>query len=342
MFESERGDIWFTMGPATNNPNAVGDLVEAGVTGVRLTFSFGTQSLQSQRAQVVRNAAAAADTDCTVVADLAGEQVRFGEFHGTTKVTTDAGDRWTLVPADRETVGDGRLPVDSESFIATLSGGDRLVVGDGAVRLDVTETDGTAADCEVVTGGELNPNRGLVVQDGGFEPDSLTEDDRDDLRYVADSPEFDAVCLSFVSDAGDVAEAREVLASGEADQSIVAKIETPEGVENAPEIAAAADAVMVARGDLALFLPWTELETHVRSVVEAAERADVPWVLATQVAEGRERYAYPTRAEICDLSRWAREGADGVLLSYETAFGDAPVETVEAVSMLLDETAEGV
>lgn len=333
-------DIWFTMGPKSRNPLTVRQLVEAGASVVRLGFSFGDHKLQTQRARMVRDAADATNGTCHVIADLPGEKIRLGDFGGRESIHLEGSETVTLVPLERDFDPTERvLPVEDALFGRTKVE-DTLLVGDGSVSMDVIESDDSSLRAEVERGGTINPNRGVIVQGSDFEPESLTDEDVRHLRYVAESGLFDAVALSFVSSASEVERARSILDDSGEMPPVVSKIETRAGVENVGDICKASDAVMVARGDLALFLPWPELGRHVKRVVEAAQRTSTPWIMATQVAEALERFSFPTRAELCDLNRWVAEGGDGVLLSYETAFGSAPVDAVSRVSDVIDATNE--
>lgn len=337
---SDSIDLWFTMGPESRNPLSVRRIIESGATGVRLGFSFGTHQLQTQRVEMVRSAAKAVKKPFTIIADLPGEKIRLGDFGGINSVTVEAGDTIELVPSpETANVLEGVLPVD-ETLLQRVSLDARLVIGDGAVQLTVTESNDTRLICNVEVGGTIDPNRGVVVQGDEFEPDSLTKADKRSLRYVSESGLYDGVAISFVTSAEDVNEARKIVESNGKALPIVAKIESKNGVENADEICQAADVIMVARGDLAQFLPWSELGIHTNQIVRAAERTEVPWILATQVAEGLERFSFPTRAEICDLTHWVQRDVDGVLLSYETAFGSAPVKTTQCTREVLNTVDE--
>lgn len=332
LITPDEPDIWFTMGPESNNPFRVQDLIEGGATGVRLTFSFGTQELQSQRAEMVSRAATAASAEATIVADFEGEEMRLADFPGYEKLSVQSGAEVRLMFGENEFEPDSNsIPVGSDEFESRVESGDRIIVGDGSVILEVIQVRSDHASCEVVDGGVINPNRGIVIQNSHFEPKSLTEKDVADLEYVAGRDEFDAVALSFVSTADEIKKAKEIMRSAGGELPIVSKVETPQGVKNVDEIAAASDAIMVARGDLALFFPWNELGIHTEKIVSGAEAADTPWIMATQMAEGLERFAFPTRAEICDLTRWVDRGMDGMLLSYETAFGANPVGAVSCM-----------
>jgi pyruvate kinase len=339
-FTGERPEIWGTVGPEADDPKTIRELINAGVTGMRTSFSYATPEVHSRRAELIGDAAASVNRPCRVIADIPGEKVRLGDF-AEAEVPVSMGNVVHFVSEDREfDTADNRFPVKSTDFFEYVREGDTLLVGDGGAMVEVTEARDGHLVCEATLDGELNPSRGLVVQDGEFEPASLTDADRNDVKYVAESGRFDALALSFVSDTEAVREARQILREADADLPIVAKIETRRGVENLSAIAPEVDAIMVARGDLALYLPWAELGRHTERIVEAANHHDVPWILATQVAEGLERFTFPTRAEICDLTRWLDEGMDGVLLSYETAFGPRPVDAVSSVGEILDADAE--
>lgn len=337
---SDQTDIWFTIGPESNHPEMVNKLLNAGATGARLTFSYGTPDLHEQFAEMLNKASGVTDTSCTVVADLGGEKVRLKSFPTNSKINVGEDDDIRLVVgSDRADIQSGQLPIDSERFLNQLRQGDRIFIGDGAVELEVTKLTQEAADCKVTVPGTIEQGRGVIVQNGEFEPRALTEQDREHLDAIGKSDCYDVVEISFVSSRKEVSQTREILADHDTNVPIVAKVETANGIENAQAIADSADALMIARGDLALHMPWTELGYHVERVVEAAEAAGTPWIIATQVVEGLERFAFPTRAELCDLDRWCKRGAAGILLSRETAFGSDPVRAVSAVRDVIDVSA---
>lgn len=331
-------DIWFTIGPNSNDPQTVNQILKQGATGVRLTFSFGTPKLQEQFANLVSDASDNVDQPCTIVADLPGEKVRLGEFENQDEITVSEGQEVQLVPSSGTfDVSNNRLPVDSKVFLEQTNVGDVFTIGDGAAILRTVERENAELAAEVLDGGTINQKRGIVVQDSDFEPSALTDDDLQSLHYVAESGAFDAVALSFVSSATEIERANEILQSEDENIPIVSKIETRSGVENIAEIAETSDAIMVARGDLALYLPWEKLGYYVTEIVNQVQKHETPWIIATQVAEGLEHFSIPTRAEICDLTRWKAEGMNGVLLSHETAFGSDPKKAVARVRDIVRE-----
>ncbi|MEV7965747.1 pyruvate kinase [Sphaerisporangium sp. NPDC088356] len=262
------------------------------------------------------------------------DAARLGEFTGRPSIPVAPGSRFTLASGARsDPERDGVLPVPDQRFFGHLTLGDVITVGDGGAELTVVDLDGASAMVEAVSTGVIDQARGLTVRGHDFRPRALTTKDRSDLRFVAQHEEFDAVAVSFVSSAQDVMEARDLLEGR--DITLIAKIETALGVANIREICTVADMVMAARGDLALSIPWVDLPEAVKRIAEVAAGAGIPWILATQVAEGLERFSIPTRAEICDLAHWLAQGCAGVLLSYETVFGRNAVGAVSSVDELI-------
>ena len=332
--------LWYTPGPASAGQEI--PIIEAGATGVRLTFSFSTHEFQLGCATAHRTAASQLDLEFLVVADLGGEKFRLGQFETATTIEVKRGDQFTLACGhSTDPVGDRRLAVRNRHFFANIEPGDLVTVGDGSAVFSVGAVDIGAGTAHVVieTSGTINPSRGLTVQGASFRPQSLTEKDVDDLVFIAKSGAFDAVALSFVSSSDQVVAARKILAAHGSSIPIIAKVETASGVINVHEICDTADMVMAARGDLALAIQWVDLPGAVSQIAKAANVACCPWILGTQIVEGMERFVIPTRAEICDLAHWLGENCGGVLLSYETAFGANPVGAVQVTRLLIDRWA---
>lgn len=329
-------NIWFTKASASNDPYMARKIFDAGADGVRIAFSFGSQDLQLQLSDMFRKAGESVGKEVNVIADLQGEQVRIKDLGHHDKLRLPEGDQVTLTGPDSSfSETDFRIPVDSQKLIDAVEEGEKIYIGDGDVILVVEDSSGELR-CRVESSGTINPRRGIQPQSESFEPSALTGTDRENLEFIAEnSGKFDAVLLSFISNREDVEEARQIMRDAGEAIDVVSKIETGKGVENADEIAEASDAVMVARGDLALLEPWKELGENTEGIVEAAEEHDTPWVMATQLLEGLEHYSVPLRPEISDIQRWRDRGADGFMLCHETAFGEKPVEAVEKLDQLL-------
>ncbi len=328
-------DLWITLGPSSLD--RLDELVSLGVKGVRLTFSFGTPQLQEERARAAKSAAVRCGTYCLTIADLPGEKVRLGMFDGEDTVAVEAGQLYEIVVSGNENPSVSRkLPLPHATFVSSLSVGDSIVIGDGSAVLTVESTHIDGAITRAKYSGSINQTRGVTLQAGSFVPKCMTLEDERSLRFVAKSDAFDMVALSFVSSGSDVSVARSVLQGYGREMPVIAKIETAVGVDRLEEICHASDMVMAARGDLALCMPWYELPKSVERIADVATRTGTPWVLATQIAEGLERFALPTRAEMCDLAHWLQRGCSAVMLSYETVFGSNAAGAAACTQTLLE------
>jgi pyruvate kinase len=327
-------DLWYTLGPASLGKER--DLLRSGANGVRLTFGFGTPALHHERALLHRSLAAELGRQCLTVADLNGEKFRLGSFEGPATVSVAAGTVVHLLAAQTvvSTSEHPCLPIPNRAFFSYLKNDALITVGDGAV-LRVMKTGEFEAYAEMIGDSVLNHGRGLTIQGEHFRPRSLTPKDRLDLAHVLASPEYDVVALSFVSSAEDVLYVKRLAREAGRHIVVLAKIETLCGLEHLKDICEAADMVMAARGDLALTMPWVELPAAVDHIASTANSTGTPWILATQIVEGLDRFAIPTRAEICDVAQWRQKNCVGVLLSTETAFGPRPVDAVACTSSIL-------
>lgn len=333
--ELSKKELWYTVGPASLGKEA--DLFKNGATGIRLTFNFGTTQLQHERAINIKRAAKEVERSCYVVADLGGEKFRLGTFQGEPTIKAIAGTTIRLIPTETTTpsLDNIVLPVPNASFFSQLKKDSVITIGDGAAVLVVNKISSDEALAEMTSDGVINHCRGLTIQGDNFQPRSLTSKDLLDLEHILSTSTYDAVALSFVNSESDILQARQLAEKADRKISIIAKIETIAGVENINSICQSADIVMAARGDLALAMPWVELPAAVKKIADAANASSIPWILATQIAEGLERFTLPTRAEICDLAHWSEEGCAGVLLSYETVFGANPLSAVSCTASLL-------
>lgn len=335
MHQTPERALWYTLGPSSLGKER--DLLTDGATGVRLTFGFGTTDLHYQRATLHKKLSADLGRECLNVADLSGEKYRVGTFDGHPTITVESGGIVKFIHADvaARSLSHPCLPVPNAGFFAHLTENTRLIVGDGAV-LRVTRASGDEAYAEMMETGNLNQGRGITIQSRDFRPQSLTPKDRRDLAHILATPEYDVVAISFVSGSNDIVDVKKQLESAGRRMAVLAKIETSAGLENIKSICQVADIVMAARGDLALSIPWTDLPDAVDVIASAANSIGTPWILATQIVEGLEQFAIPTRAEICDLAHWLQRGCAGVLLSTETAFGSRPRDAVSYTAAMLE------
>ncbi|HEX2765710.1 MAG TPA: pyruvate kinase [Candidatus Limnocylindria bacterium] len=308
-----------TIGPAT--VDRVDALVGAGMDVARVNLSHGTPEEHATAVARVREAAAAADRAVAVLVDLAGPKIRLGDL--------PEGER-ALVPGEELTLsadgGDG-VAVDRPTLPAELDRGDRILLADGAAELRVVDTAPGVIRTEVVRGGLVRSRAGVSVPAERLREPGLTERDRQDVTRAVEIG-ADLIGQSFVRTAADVAELRRLLpADGPA---IVAKIETRPAVDAFDAIAEAADAVMVARGDLGVELPYELVPILQKRLVRRALDRGVPTIVATQMLESMVTAPRPTRAEASDVANAVFDGADAIMLSAETAIGEHPILAAEA------------
>ncbi len=337
MWNARYPQVWFTYGPQTKDDEVIRRLFEVGATGARLTFSYGSPELQFERARQLSRIGRSLGLEPYLVADLQGEKCRFSKIEGIDEIPVRNG-KPVLITSEKVELTDipFHIPIQIPSYLDALDIGDVIVEGDGALLLKVIEKGPDGVLCSPQSDGLLHPGRGLLVRKPSFRPASMTEKDRSDLRLINRAHLFDAVAVSFVGDSNDIHETRKLLGENSDALSVVAKIETELGINNLDSIAKESDALMAARGDLALTTRWVDLYKQVSDISCAARQNRTAWILATQVMEGLERFVIPTRAEICDLAHWVSQGAAGVMLSYETAFGPKPIDSVKAVREIVD------
>jgi pyruvate kinase len=310
-----------TIGPASID--RVDELVAAGMDVARINFSHGTPVEHMRAAQRVREAATGADRAVAVLIDLSGPKIRLGDLDA--DVELEPGATFDLHPEPWPHGGPDGAHV-SRALTDELAPGDRILLADGAAELRVASTD-AVVHTEVVRGGTIRSNAGVNVPAERLTGPSLTEQDRSDIpRALALG--IDYIAQSFVRRASDVAELRELL--GPDGPPIIAKIETRPAIDDFDAICEAADAVMVARGDLGVELPYEEVPILQKQLVRRALERGVPTIVATQMLESMTASPRPTRAEASDVANAIFDGADAIMLSAETAIGQHPVLAVEA------------
>jgi pyruvate kinase len=331
-----RTKIVATLGPATDDPKVLDEVIGAGVDVVRINLSHGSHAEHMQRADWVRNRARASGRQVGLLADLQGPKIRIGKFREGA-VQLAVGDQFTLDAAlpldsgDQQRVGltFKRLPND-------VSRGDTLLLDDGQIVLWVNEVAGPEVRCKVVVGGKLSSNKGLNKQGGGLSAPALTDKDRDDICFAAEV-EADYVAVSFVRSADDVNEARRLLREAGGKGGILAKIERAEAVDAIEEIIDASDAIMVARGDLGVEIGDAELPAVQKKLIKLARSMNCVVITATQMMQSMIDSPIPTRAEVFDVANAVLDGTDAVMLSAETAAGQYPAKAVEAMDRVCRE-----
>lgn len=322
-----------TLGPASSSPPVVDALVGAGVDVFRLNFSHGTQTGHAAMFHLLREAARRAGRHVAVLQDLSGPKIRTGLLEGHAPLALEEGAPLTVAIAD-EPGRPGRVTTAYAPLAAAVKRDDRLLLDDGRIELRVVSATPAAIETEVVAGGPLGEHKGINAP-GVPLPSGMTDKDRRDLAFGL-ALGVDLVAVSFVRDAADVRRVRETAAAeGRPHVPVIAKIERPEAVDAIDGILAAADAVMVARGDLGIELPLEQVPRVQKSILRQARARGVPAIVATQVLESMRTEPRPTRAEASDAATAVDEGADAIMLSGETATGRFPVRAVETLSAII-------
>ena len=331
-----RTKILATLGPATDDPRVLNELISAGVNVVRLNLSHGSHDEHRIRAETIRDRARASGRQIGVLLDLQGPKIRIGGFRDGS-VRLRKGERFTLDAECGPKDGDEqRVGLTFPEMIRDLSRGDTLLLADGAIQLWVEEVTDNQARCRIEVGGRLSDSKGINKQGGGLSAPALTEKDRADIVFAA-SIEADYLAVSFVRSAEDVFEARRLLheAGGKAD--IVSKIERAEAVDTIDGIIEASEAIMIARGDLGVEIGDAELPAVQKRLIKKARSGNKVVVTATQMMESMIESPIPTRAEVFDVANAVLDVTDAVMLSAETAAGRYPVKAVEAMDRVCRE-----
>jgi pyruvate kinase len=318
-----------TMGPASDPPERLMTLVEAGVDCFRLNFSHGAKEDHARRLATIREAEARIGKPIGVFADLQGPKIRVGSFaNGEVKlkygqvVTLEASNE----PGDEHII---RLP--HPEIVNVLEVGDILKLDDGKMQITVVERHVTQLKARVDFGGALKNQKGLNVPTRRIPISALTEKDKEHLAFALDLG-VDYVALSFVQHPDDVREARTLIGDR---AGIISKIEKPSALENIDEIVELSDAVMVARGDLGVELPPEQVPIAQRKIIRAARAAGRPVIVATHMLESMVEAATPTRAEASDVATAVYQGADAVMLSAESAVGRHPQSAVAIMDRII-------
>jgi pyruvate kinase len=322
-----------TIGPASSTAETLDELIAAGVDIVRLNFSHGTQANHAEKFHLVREAAKRARRHVAILQDLSGPKIRIGLLAGGQPIHLEPGA--PLVVAIGDAVGGpGRVYTDYAELALKVGPGDRLLIDDGKLELEVVSASPGEIHTRVVEGGDLGEHKGINAPHVPLRSE-MTDKDRRDLAFGL-ALGVDMVALSFVQSAADITRARTLMAElGRPKVPIIAKLERPEAIEHLDEILDASDAVMVARGDLGLEIPLERVPRVQKEILRKAHARSIPAIVATQVLESMRFEPRPTRAEASDAAGAVDGGADAIMLSGETATGRYPVRSVEVLDAII-------
>ncbi|HTY17493.1 MAG TPA: pyruvate kinase [Myxococcota bacterium] len=322
-----------TVGPASDAPDTLRKMIEAGMNVARLNLSHGTFEEQTARAERIRQAAAALGANVAVMADTRGVEIRTGPVQGGF-AELQPGKFFTLYTDRRNGSAEG-VAVSHPGLPEEVEPGTRILLDDGAIELRVVEAKAGAIQCRVVEGGRLEGGRGVNLPDGTVQRNALSGQDREDLLFAA-AQGLDYVAASFVQSASDVRAIQHTLAGAGLPIPVIAKIENREGVRNLEEIVACASGTMVARGDLGVEIPLEDVPLAQKRIIHTTVRNGKPVITATQMLSSMERSPRPTRAEVSDVANAILDGTSAVMLAGETAVGRFPVEAVRTMARVAE------
>ncbi|HEY3301171.1 MAG TPA: pyruvate kinase [Methylophilaceae bacterium] len=317
-----------TLGPASSNPVMLHSLMEAGVDVMRLNFSHGTAQEHIDRAKLIREISFARRRSIGILCDLQGPKIRIGKFENS-KISIATGAKFIL-DANCPLGNQQRVGLDYKTLPNEVEAGTVLLLDDGRIVMQVDRVQGAEIFCTITTGGILSNNKGINRQGGGLAAEALTDKDRADIKTAA-ALGADYVAISFPRCAADVELARTLVREAGGHAHIVAKIERAEAIEALEEITEAADVIMVARGDLGVEVGDAAVPGLQKRMIKLARARNKVVITATQMMESMISSPIPTRAEVSDVANAVLDGTDAVMLSAETAAGQYPIETVQAV-----------
>jgi pyruvate kinase len=318
-----------TIGPASHSYETIKRLVEEGVNVARLNFSHGDHSEHLQRLEWVRQASRELDKPVAILQDLQGPKIRCGIIPDV--INIQEGKEYTLVLAQEMT--DNRIPVQFD-FFPYLQHNDHILINDGLVKFKLREVNQKEAICVALSSGPISSKKGINLPDTHLPNMAFTAKDAEDLKFGL-AHDVDYVALSFVQSAQDIHNIKQIIQESGSSAKVVAKIETKLAVKNLKEIIDATDAVMVARGDLAVELSQEDVPIIQRDIIKLARAKHTPVIVATQMLESMVVNSEPTRAEVNDVATAVLENADAVMLSAETANGAHPVEVVKVMKRII-------
>lgn len=332
MHRSRRAKIVATLGPASSDPDMIRKLFVAGVDVFRMNFSHGDRADHAARFEAVRAVEREMDRPIGILADLQGPKLRVGRFaDGPVYLVAGEQFRFDLEPA----LGDARrVSLPHPEIFAALVPGAELLLDDGKLRVRVDRCDATSADTTVLVGGRLSERKGVNVPGVVLPISALTQKDLADLETALELG-ADWVALSFVQRPEDILQARELI-RGRA--GVLAKLEKPSAIDRLQEVVDAADAIMVARGDLGVEMPAEQVPAIQKRIVKLCRKLGKPVIVATQMLESMIESPVPTRAEASDVATAIYDGADAVMLSAESAAGKYPVEAVTMMNRIIEGT----
>lgn len=331
-----------TLGPASDSEKIISDLVDAGMNVARLNFSHGTHAEHAAKIAMIKKVREQKKVPLPIMLDTKGPEFRIKTF-AEGKITLKEGDPFTFTTKD--IVGDKtRVGVSFKGICSQMNAGDKILLNNGLMVFEVVKVDKTDVVCKTLVGGELSNRKSMFFPDKELDMEYLSEQDKADLKFGIEQG-VDFIACSFVSKAQNVIDVRNFLkecGSPEGEIDIIAKIESRAGVNNLDSIIDVCDGIMVARGDLGVEVPFEELPSIQKSMINACRISGKRSITATEMLESMIKQPRPTRAEILDVANAVYDGSSAIMLSGETAAGAYPVEAVKAMAKIAEQAEMNV
>lgn len=326
--------ITASIGPKCEDRETLTRMIQAGVNMCRLNFSHDTGDVQGRKIDMIREISAELNMPVAVMIDLQGPKHRIGNFETEDKYPLEIGQKFTFDTDDRPG-NSSRVQLPDADVLGSLKVGDRILLNDGKIEMRVEFASPEKVDATVIRGTEIWSRRGFNLPDTEIATSVLTKKDRADLEYaITKNPDW--VAISFVQKPEDIAEVRDFITERTSHPiKIIAKIERPNAVARITDIAAIADGIMIARGDLAVEVPYAEVPAISRHIIRECRKMNKPVIVATQMLGSMVNSEFPTRAEITDVANTAYLRADSSMTSEETTIGMNPVNVIDTMSNIL-------
>ncbi len=323
-----------SIGPKCEDEHTLTKMINAGVNVCRLNFSHDTGDVQGTKIDLIRAVSNKLGKRVAIMVDIQGPKHRIGDFESDKHYPLKIGQKFIL-DSDDTPGNENRVQLPDADVMRSLNVGDRILLNDGKIELRVDAVFDDMVETTVMRGDEIWSRRGFNLPDTDVDTDILTSKDKADLEYaIKKNPDF--VAVSFVQRAEDISNVRDFITERTASPiKIVAKIERPNAVKRIVDIANAADAVMIARGDLAVELPFEQVPAVSRRILRECRKLNKPVIMATQMLSSMVHAEFPTRAEISDVANAAYLCADSAMTSEETTIGDNPVRVIETMNKIL-------